>query len=136
MFSKIDLRSRYHQLRIKEADVPKTTFTTRYGHYEFLVMPFKLTNALITFIDLMNRVFCPYLDRFVNVFIDDILVYSRSQKEHAEHLRTVLQTLRQKQLYTKFNECKFSLDKVVFLGHVISTEGIYVDPQNIEAVVN
>ncbi|KAH9658749.1 Endonuclease [Citrus sinensis] len=136
VFSKIDLRSGYHQLRIKEADVPKTAFRTRYGHYEFLVMPFELTNAPAAFMDLMNRVFRPYLDRFVIVFIDDILVYSRSQEEHEEHLRTILQTLRQKQLYAKFSKCEFWLDKVVFLGHVISAEGIYVDPQKIEAVVN
>ncbi|KAH9705011.1 Endonuclease [Citrus sinensis] len=136
VFSKIDLRSGYHQLRIKEADVPKTAFRTRYGHYEFLVMPFGLTNAPAAFMDLMNRVFHPYLDRFVIVFIDDILVYSRSQEDHEEHLRTVLQTLRQKQLYAKFSKCEFWLDKVVFLGHVISAEGIYVDPQKIEAVVN
>ena len=95
-------------------------------------MPFGLTNAPATFMDLMNRVFRHYLDRFVIVFIDDILVYSRSQEEHAEHLQTVLQTLRQKQLYAKFSKCEFWLDKVVFLGNVISAEGIYVDPQKIE----
>ena len=136
VFSKIDLRSGYHQLRIKEADVPKTAFRTRYGHYEFLVMPFGLTNAPAAFMDLMNMVFRPYLDRFVIVFIDDILVYSQSQEEHEEHLQTVLHTLRQKQLYAKFKKCQFWLDKVIFLGHVISAEGIYVDPQKIKAVVN
>ncbi|KAH9671308.1 Endonuclease [Citrus sinensis] len=136
VFSKIDLRLGYHQLRIKEADIPKTTFRTRYGYYEFLVMPFGLTNAPAAFMDLMNMVFCPYLDRFVIVFIDDILVYSWSQEKHAEHLRTVLQTLRQNQLYAKFNKCEFWLDKLVFLGYVISSKGIYVDPQKIEAVVN
>ena len=99
-------------------------------------MPFGLTNAPAAFIDLMNKVFRPYLDRFVIVFIDDILVYSQSQEKHEEHLRTVLQTLRQKQLYAKFSKCEFWLDKVVFLGHVISAKGIYVDPQKIEAVVN
>ncbi|KAH9685255.1 Endonuclease [Citrus sinensis] len=135
VFSKIDLRSGYHQLRIKDVDVPTTAFRTRYGHYEFLVMPFGLTNAPAAFMDLMNRVFSLYLDRFVIVFIDDILVYSRNEKEHAEHLWTVLQTLRQKQLYAKFSKCEFWLDRVVFLGHVISAEGIYVDPQKIEAVV-
>ena len=135
VFSKIDLRSGYHQLRIKDVDVPKTTFRICCGHYKFLVMSFGLTNAPAAFMDLMNMVFRPYLDRFVIVFIDDILVYSRNEKEHAEHLWTVLQTLRQKQLYAKFSKCEFWLDRVVFLGHVISAEGIYVDPQKIEAVV-
>ncbi|VVA17415.1 PREDICTED: retrotransposon, partial [Prunus dulcis] len=136
VFSKIDLRSRYHQLRIKEEDVPKTAFRTRYGHYEFLVMPFGLTNAPATFMDLMNRVFRRYLDRFVIVFIDDILVYSKSQKAHMKHLELVLKTLRRKKLFAKFSKCQFWPDRVNFLGHVISAEGVYVDPQKIEAVVN
>ena len=106
-FSKIDLRSEYHQLRIREPDVHKTAFRMRYGHYEFLVMSFGLTNALEAFIDLMNRVFHPYLDRFVIVFIDDILVYSRSELEHEIHLGLVLLTLRQHQLYAKFRKCEF-----------------------------
>ncbi|KAH9751681.1 Endonuclease [Citrus sinensis] len=122
-------------LRIKDVDVPKTAFRTRYGHYEFLVIPFGFTNAPATFMDLMNRVFRSYLDRFVIVFIDDILVSSRREEVHAEYLRTILQTLRQKQLYVKFSKCEFWLDRVVFLGHMISAEGIYVDPQKIEAVV-
>ena len=109
--------------------MPKTAFRTRYGHYEFLVMPFGLTNAPAAFMDLMNRVFKPYLDTFVIIFIDDILVYSRSEEEHAEHLRIVLQTLRNKKLYAKFSKCEFWLEEVVFLGHVISTEGVYVDPK-------
>ena len=134
-FSKIDLRSGYHQLKIKAADVRKTAFRTRYGHYEFLVMPFGLTNAPAAFMDLMNMVFNPYLDTFVIVFIDDILVYSRSEEEHAEHLRIVLQTLRDKQLYAKFSKCEFWLEEVVFLGHVISAEGVYVDPKKIEAIL-
>ena len=136
VYSKIDLRSGYHQLRVQESDVPKTAFRTRYGHYEFLVMPFGLTNAPAAFMDLMNRVFQPYLDRFVIVFIDDILVYSGSSEEHSEHLRIVLQTLRERQLYAKLSKCQFWLDRVAFLGHVISAEGVSVDPQKIEAVVN
>ena len=111
IFSKIDLRSGYHQLKIKETDVPKTSFTTRYGHYEFLVMPFGLTNAPPAFIDLMNRVFHPYLDKFVIVFIDDILVYSKNAEEHALHLRIILQTLRDKQLYANFPSVNFCLMK-------------------------
>ena len=136
VYSKIDLRSGYHQLRVRENDVSKTAFTTRYGHYEFLVMPFGLTNAPAVFMDLMNRLFSPYLDKFVIVFIDDILVYSGSPEEHAEHLQTVLQILRERQLYAKFSKCQFWLDKVAFLGHVISAEGISLDPQKIEAIVN
>ena len=99
VFAKIDLRSGYHQLKIKESEVSKMAFRTRYGHYEFLVMPFGLTNAPATFMDLMNRVFHPYLDQFVIIFIDDILVYSKNAKEHAFHLRIFLQTLRERQLY-------------------------------------
>ena len=107
VFSKINLCSRYHQLRIKEVDVPKTTFITHYGHYEFLVMPFGLKNAPAAFMDHMYRVFRSYLDRVIIVFINDILVYSRSDEEHAEHLQTILQALRHKQLYVKFNKCEF-----------------------------
>ena len=136
VFSKIDLRSGYNQLRIRESDVPKTAFRTRYGHYEFLVMSFGLTNAPAAFMDLMNRVFRPYLDRFVIVFIDDILVYSRSESEHERHLDLVLQTLRRHQLYANFNKCEFWLSRVGFLGHVVSADGIYVDPQKVEVVVN
>ena len=136
VFSKIDLRSGYHQLKVRREDVPKTAFKTRYGHYEFLVMPFGLTNAPAAFMDLMNRIFGPYLDKFVIVFIDDILVYSSSKEEHTEHLRIILQTLREHQLYAKFIKCKFWLDRVAFLGHVVSAEGISVDPQKIEAIVD
>ncbi|KAK9912201.1 hypothetical protein M0R45_036073 [Rubus argutus] len=137
VFSKIDLRSGYHQLRIRESDIPKTCLSrSRYGHYEFLVMSFGLTNAPAAFMDLMNRVFRPYLDRFVIVFIDDILVYSESLKQHAKHLRIVLNTLRDAQLYAKLSKCEFWLDKVGFLGHIISAEGISVDPQKVEAVMN
>ena len=136
VFSKIDMRSGYYQLKIKGIDVLKTTFRTRYGHYEFMVMPFGLTNAPTAFMDLMNRVFRPYLDRFVIVFIDEILVYSGSREKHAEHLRIVLETLREHQLYAKLSKCQFWLDRVAFLGHIISAEGISVDPQKIEAIVN
>ena len=136
VYSKIYLRSRYYQLRVQESDVPKTAFRTRYGHYEFLVMPFGFTNAPTLFIDLMNRVFQSYLDRFVIVFIDDILVYSGSPEENLEHLRIVLQTLREWKLYTKLSKCQFWFDKVAFLGHVISAEGVSVDPLKTEVVVS
>ena len=135
-FSKIDLRSGYYQMRVKDADVPKTAFRTRYGHYEFLVMPFGLTNAPASFMDLMNRVFISYLDRFVVVFIDDILVYSKSREEHDQHLRIVFQTLKENQLYAKLSKCEFWLEEVSFLGHVVSAEGIKVDSKKIEAVMN
>lgn len=117
VFSKIDLRSRYHQLKIKKEDISKITFRTRYGHYEFLVMSFGLINTLAAFMDLMNRIFRPCLDQFILTFIDDILVYSKSEVEHEEHLRIVFQTLREHKLYAKFNKCKFWLDRFVFLGH-------------------
>ncbi|XP_059290037.1 uncharacterized protein LOC132043575 [Lycium ferocissimum] len=135
-YSKIDLRSGYHQLKVKERDIPKTAFRTRYGHFEFCVMSFGLTNAPAAFMDLMNRVFKPYLDLFVIVFIDDILIYSRSEAEHAEHLRIVLQILKDRKLYAKFSKCEFWLKSVAFLGHVISGEGVQVDSQKIEAVKN
>ena len=131
VFSKIDLRSGYHQLKIKGEDIPKTAFQTRYGHYEFLVLLLGLTNAPATFMDLMNRVFHEYLDHFVIVFIDDILIYSKSQEEHENHLRIVLQILRERKLYAKLKKCEFWLNKVVFLGHVISMDGITVDPNKI-----
>ena len=135
-FSKIDLRSGYHQLRVLGEDVPKTAFQTRYGHYEFVVMSFGLTNAPAVFMDLMNRVCRPYLDQFVIVFIDDILIYSRSKEEHSQHLRQVLETLRLEQLYTKFLKCEFWIRRVEFLGHVVSEEGIHVDPSKIKAIEN
>ncbi|KAL0553922.1 hypothetical protein IC582_007826 [Cucumis melo] len=134
VFSKIDLRSGYHQLRIKDEDVPKTAFRSRYGHYEFIVMSFGLTNAPAVFMDLMNRVFREFLDTFVIVFIDDILIYSMTEAEHEEHLRMVLQTLRDNQLYAKFSKCEFWLKQVSFLGHVVSKAGVSVDPAKIEAV--
>ncbi|KAA0051522.1 ty3-gypsy retrotransposon protein [Cucumis melo var. makuwa] len=134
VFSKIDLRSGYHQLRIKGGDVPKTAFRSRYGHYEFIVMSFGLTNAPAVFMDLMNRVFREFLDTFVIVFIDDILIYSKTEVEHEEHLRIVLQTLRDNKLYAKFSKCEFWLKQVSFLGHVVSKAGVSVDPAKIEAV--
>lgn len=115
-------------MKIREEDVPKTAFRTRYGHYEFLVMPFGLTNAPAAFMDLMNRVFKKYLDKCVIVFIDDILIYSKTPDEHAEHLRLALEILRKERLYAKFTKCEFWLDKVQFLGHIVSSEGISVDP--------
>ncbi|KAH0757840.1 hypothetical protein KY290_021333 [Solanum tuberosum] len=133
-FSKIDLRSGYHQLRVRDRDIPKTAFRTRYGHYEFVVMSFGLTNAPAAFMDLMNRVFKQYLYLFVIVFIDDIIIYSRNEEEHASHLRVVLQTLKDHQLFAKFNKCEFWLQSVAFLGHIVTSEGIRVDSQKIEAV--
>ncbi|GJU12266.1 putative reverse transcriptase domain-containing protein [Tanacetum coccineum] len=136
IYSKIDLRSGYHQLRVREEDIPKTAFRTRYGHYEFQVMPFGLTNAPAVFMDLMNRVCKPYLDKFVIVFIDDILIYSRNEKEHEEHLKIILELLKKEELYAKFSKCEFWINTVKFLGHVIDSSGIHVDPAKIEAVKN
>ncbi|GKD58781.1 putative reverse transcriptase domain-containing protein [Tanacetum coccineum] len=134
VYSKIDLRFGYHQLRVREEDIPKTAFRTRYCHYEFQVMPFGLTNAPTVFMDLMNQVCKPYLDRFVIVFIDDILIYSKSRKEHEEHLKLILRLLKKKELYAKFSKCEFWLSKVQFLSHVIDREGIHVDPAKIESI--
>ncbi|KAJ9553497.1 hypothetical protein OSB04_017542, partial [Centaurea solstitialis] len=133
-FSKIDLRSGYHQMRVREEDIAKTTFRTRYGHYEFLVMPFGLTNAPAVFMDLMNRVCRPYLDKFVIVFIDDIVIYSQSKKDHEQHLRLILELLKAEKLYAKFSKCEFWIREVHFLGHVVNEEGIHVDPAKIEAI--
>ncbi len=116
--------------------MPKTAFRTRYSHYEFLVMSFGLTNALAAFIDMINKVFKPFLDHFFIVFIDDILVYSQTEEEHVWHLRMVMQTLREHQLYAKFSKCEFRLESISFLGHVIFSEGIQVDPKKIEAVTD
>ncbi|KAJ0755697.1 putative nucleotidyltransferase, Ribonuclease H [Helianthus annuus] len=135
-YSKIDLRSGYHQLRVRDEDVSKTAFRTRYGHYEFLVMPFGLTNAPAVFMDLMNRVCKPYLDKFVIVFIDDILIYSKSQEEHEQHLRVILELLRKEQLYAKFSKCDFWLREVHFLGHVVNKDGIHVDPSKVDSIRN
>jgi hypothetical protein len=136
VFSKIDLRSGYHQLKVKEADIPKTAIRTRYGHVKFLVMPFGVTNAPSVFMDLMNRVFHKYLDQFVVVFRDDILVYSATREDHEEHLKAVLSILREKKLFAKFKKCKFWLKDVSFLGHVISEARVAVDPKKIEAMIN
>ncbi|GKF16762.1 putative nucleotidyltransferase, ribonuclease H, partial [Tanacetum coccineum] len=135
-FSKIDLRSGYHQLRVHEDDISKTAFITCYGHFEFTVMPFGMTNAPAVFMDLMNRVCRPYLDKFVIVFIDDILIYYRTQEEHEMHLGLVLELLKKEKLYAKFSMCEFWLKGVQFLGHVINGDGIHVDPSKIEAVKN
>jgi hypothetical protein len=115
VFSKIDLRSRYHQLKIRESDILKTAFRTRYGLYEYTVMSFRLTNAPAYFMYLMNKVFMEYLDKFVAVFIDDILIFSKTKEEHEKHLRLVLEKLRSNQLYAKFSKCEFWLTKVTFL---------------------
>ena len=135
VFSKIDLRSRYHQLRIKDADVNKTTFRMQYGHYEFLVMPFRLINAPTTFMDLMNRVLQPFIYRFVMVFIDDIFEYLKDREDHDTHLQVVLETLRKEQLYAKLSKCEFWLKEVSFLRHIVSEEGIRVDPNKIEVIL-
>jgi hypothetical protein len=136
VFSKIDLRSGYHQLRIRPSDIPKTAFITKYGLYEFTVMSFGLTNALAFFMNLMNSVFMDYLVKFVVVFIDDILIYSQSEAEHADHLRMVLQRLREHQLYAKLSKCEFWIDEVLFLGHIINKEGLAVDPKKVADILN
>jgi hypothetical protein len=134
-FSKVDLHSGYHQIKIRPEDVPKTAFSTRYGLYEYLVMSFGLTNAPAHFMYLMNSVFMLELDKFIVVFIDDILNYSKSEEKHVQHLRVILQRLQDHQLYAKFSKCAFWLRKVPFLRHVISAEGIVVDPSKIQEVL-
>ena len=136
VYSKIDLRTGYHQLRIREANIPKTAFRTRYGHFEYTVMPFGLTNAPAAFMDLLHWVLQPCLDQFVVVFVDDILIYSQLEEEHEDHLSVVLQFLRDHQLYAKFSKCEFWLIKVRFLGHVVSASGVSVDPEKVEAVMS
>jgi hypothetical protein len=135
VFSKVDLRSGFHQLRVKEKDIPKMAFRTRYGHYKFLVMSFGLTNAPAVFMDMMNRVFHDYLDQFTVVFIDDILIYSKTSEEHEEHLPKILERLKSKKLYAKLEKCKFWLDNVSFLGHVIPRKGVAVDSEKVKVVV-
>jgi hypothetical protein len=136
VFSKIDLRSGYHQLRIQPSDIPKTTFITKYGLYEFTVMSFGLTNALAYFMYLMNNVFMDYLDKFVVVFIDDILIYSQNEQEHKEHLRKVLQRLQDCQLYAKLCKCEFWISEVLFLGHIINREGLAIDPKKVTTILD
>ena len=136
VYSKIDLRTGYHQSRVREEEIPKTAFRTRYGHFEFIVMSLRLTNASAALIDLMHRVFQPYLDQFLVVLVDDILIYSQSEEKHEDHLRIVFQALRENQLYLKFSKCKFWLIEVRFLGHVVSASCVFVDPEEVEAVMS
>jgi len=135
IFSKIDLRSGYNQIRVKAEDIQKTAFRTRYGHYEYQVMPFGVTNVPAIFMDYMNRIFHLFLDQFVVVFIDDILIYSKTLEEHEEHLRIVLQILKEKKLYAKLSKCELWLEEVKFLGHVISNKGVSMDPTKVEAIL-
>jgi hypothetical protein len=135
VFSKIDLSTGYHQIKIRAEDIPKTAFTTRYGLFEYLVMSFGLMNASAHFMYFMNSVFMLELDKFVVVFIDDILIYSRSMEKHEEYLRIVLQQLRDHQLYVKFSKCEFWIKEVPFLGHMVSPEGIMVDPSKVKEVL-
>jgi hypothetical protein len=135
VISKIDLRLGYHQTRIRPKDIPKTAFTTRYMLFEYLVMSFGLTNALAHFTYLMNSVFMPKLDKFVVVFIDDIIMYSKNEEEHAKHLRIVLTRLREHQLYAKFSKCAFWLEEIQFLGHVLSAKVIAVDPSKVKDIL-
>jgi hypothetical protein len=134
VFSKIDLCSGYHQIKIRAKDIPKTAFSMRYSLYEYLIMSFGLTNAQEHFIYLMNSIFMPELDKFVMVFIDDILIYSKSTEEHEEHLQVVLQRQWDHQLYTKFRKCEFWINEVLFLRHMISPEGIVVDPSKVHDI--
>ena len=136
VYSKIDLRTSYHQLRVRETGIPKTMFRTRYGHFEFTVMPFGLKNEPVAFMDLMHRVLQPYLDQFVLVFVDDILIYSQSEDEHEDHLQIVLQALKDHQLYAKFSKCEFWLTEVNFLVHVMLASSVSVDPKKVEAVMS
>jgi hypothetical protein len=135
-FLKVGLRSGYHQLKTRESDIPKTAFVTHYGQYEFTVMSFGLTNAPAYFMNLMNKVVMEELDKFVIVFIDDILVYSKSVEEHEQHLRVVLEKLRAHKLCAKFNKCEFWLEKISFLEHILRAEGVAVDPGKVKTLSN
>jgi hypothetical protein len=136
VFSKIDLRSGYHQLKIRPLDIPKTAFITKYGLYEFTIMSFGLTNAPAFFMYLMNGVFLDYLNKFVVVFIDDILIYSQNEQEHEEHLRKVLQRLWDCQLYAKLSKCEFWISEVLFLGHIINQDDFAMDPKKVAAIMD
>jgi hypothetical protein len=136
VFSKIDLKLGYHQLRIRPSDILKTSFITKYGLYEYMVMSFGLTNAPTFFMNLMNSVFIDYLDKFVVVFIDDILIYSQSEEEHVDHLNMVLQRLREHQLYAKLSKCEFWIDEVLFLCHIINRDGLVVDSKKVADILN
>src|SRR3954467_14234473 len=135
VFSKMDLRLGYHQIIIRNEDIPKPAFTTRYGLYEYTVMSFVLTNAPATFSRLMNSIFMEYLDKFVVVYLDDILIYPKNEEEHVEHLRLILAKLREHKLYAKYSKCEFWLPEVTYLGHMISKDGIAVTPERIQAIL-
>jgi hypothetical protein len=136
IFSKIDLKSGYNQIRIKECDIEKMGFRSRLGHYEYVVMPFGLTNAPATFMTLMNSLFMKHLGKFVLVFMDDIFIFSKTVEEHQDHLRRVFEILRSNQLFAKLSKCEFFSTCVEFLGHLISDEGILVDPRKIKTIAD